>query len=83
MKAFSHINPPMLFEVIDYFSMIDGHVHHIMKVLEDSTPHFHIFDFFSTMYAPCFENMPTTKVDGNLVHTPYDPKKDTYAIKSP
>jgi hypothetical protein len=29
------------------------------------------------------ENMPTTKVDGNLVHTPYDPNKDTYAIKSP
>jgi len=27
--------------------------------------------------------MPTTKVDGNLVHTPYDPNKDTYAIKSP
>jgi len=29
--------------------MIDGHVHHIMKVLEDSTPHLHIFDFFNTM----------------------------------
>jgi len=22
-------------------------------------------------------------IDGNLVHTPYDPNKDTYAIKSP
>jgi hypothetical protein len=31
-----------------FFSMIDGHVHHIMKVLEDSTPHLHIFDFSST-----------------------------------
>ncbi len=49
MKVFSHINPPTLFEVINYFSMIDGHVHHIMKVLKDSNPHFHIFDFFSTM----------------------------------
>jgi hypothetical protein len=29
--------------------MIDEHVHHIMKVLEDSTPHFHIFDFFGAM----------------------------------
>jgi len=37
MKAFFHINPPTLFEVINCFSMIDGHVHHIMKVLEDST----------------------------------------------
>ncbi len=63
--------------------MIDGHVHHIMKVLEDSTLHSHIFDFFSITYALCFENMPTTKVDGNLVHTPYDPNKDIYAIKSP
>jgi hypothetical protein len=27
--------------------------------------------------------MPTTKVDGNLVHTPYDLNKDTYVIKSP
>jgi len=27
--------------------------------------------------------MPTTKVDENLVHTPYDLNKDTYAIKSP
>ncbi len=43
MKAFSHNNPSAFFEVINYFSMIDGHVHHIMKVLEDSTPHFHIF----------------------------------------
>jgi hypothetical protein len=25
--------------------------------------------------------MPTTKVDGNLVHTPFNLKKDTYAIK--
>jgi hypothetical protein len=48
MKAFSQINPPTLFEIINCFSMIDGHVHHIMKVLEDSTPHFHIFDFFNT-----------------------------------
>jgi hypothetical protein len=28
--------------------MIDRHVHHIMKVLEDSTSHLHIFDFFNT-----------------------------------
>jgi hypothetical protein len=49
VKAFSHNNLPMLFEVINFFSMIDGHVHHIMKVLEDSTPHFRIFDFFNTM----------------------------------
>ncbi len=76
MKVLSQCNPPMLFEVINCFSMIDGHVHHIMKVLEDSTLHFHIFDFFSTMKSPCFENMPTTKV-GNLVHTPYDLNKDT------
>ncbi len=48
MKALSHNNPPTLFEIIDGFSMIDGHVQQIMKVLEDSTPHFHIFDFFST-----------------------------------
>jgi len=27
--------------------------------------------------------MPTTKVNGKLVHIPYDPNKDTYAIKSP
>jgi hypothetical protein len=33
--------------------------------------------------VPCFENMPTTKVDGNLIHTPYNPNKDTNAIKSP
>jgi len=32
---------------------------------------------------PCFEKMPTTKVDGNLVDTPYGLNKDTYAIKSP
>jgi hypothetical protein len=32
---------------------------------------------------PCFENMPIIKVDGNLVHTPYDLNKDTNAIKSP
>jgi len=31
----------------------------------------------------CFENMPTTKEDRNLVHTPYNPNRDTYAIKSP
>jgi hypothetical protein len=37
LKALSHNNPSTLFEVINYFSMIDGHVHHIMKVLEDST----------------------------------------------
>jgi len=49
MKVFSHNNPHMFFEVINCFSMIDGHVHHIMKVLEDSTLHFHIFDFFNTM----------------------------------
>jgi hypothetical protein len=48
VKAFSHNNPPMLSEVINCFSMIDGHVHHIMKVLEDSTLHLHIFDFFNT-----------------------------------
>jgi hypothetical protein len=48
MKVFPHINPPTLFEIINCFSMIDGHVHHIMKVLEDSTLHFHIFNFFST-----------------------------------
>ncbi len=39
VKAFSHYNLLMLFEVIICFSMIDGHVHHIMKVLEDSTLH--------------------------------------------
>jgi hypothetical protein len=72
VKVFSHNNPPMLFEVINYLSMIDGHVHHIMKVLEDSSLHLHIFEFFST-----------TKVNGNFVHTPYDLNKDTYAIKSP
>jgi hypothetical protein len=27
--------------------------------------------------------MPTTKEDGNLIHTPYDLNRDTYAIKSP
>jgi hypothetical protein len=48
MKVFPHNNPPTLFEVINCLSMIDGHVHHIMKVLEDSNPHFDIFDFFST-----------------------------------
>ncbi len=48
MKAFSHNNPPTFFKVNICFSMIDGYVHHIMKVLEDSTPDFHIFDFFST-----------------------------------
>ncbi len=48
VKDFFHSNPPMFFEIINCFSMIDGHVHHIMKVLEDSTLHFHIFDFFST-----------------------------------
>ncbi len=47
-EAFSHNNPPMLLEVINCFSMIDGHVHHIMKVLEEPTLHLHIFDFFST-----------------------------------
>jgi len=26
--------------------------------------------------------MPTTKEDGNLVHTPYGPNRDAYAIKS-
>ncbi len=77
VKAFFHNNLPTLFEVINCFSMIDGHVHHIMKVLEDSTPHLHIFDFFSTTYTPCFENMPTTKVERNLVYTPYNPNKDT------
>jgi hypothetical protein len=49
VKAFSHINPPMLFEIINFFSMIAGHVHHIMKVFEESTLHLHIFDFFRTM----------------------------------
>ncbi len=48
VKVFSHNNPPMLFEIINCFSMNDGHVYHIMKVLEDSTPYLHIFDFFST-----------------------------------
>jgi hypothetical protein len=48
VKGFSHNNPPTFFEVINCFSMIDGHVHHIMKVLEHSTPHLHIFDFFNT-----------------------------------
>jgi hypothetical protein len=48
VKAFSHSNPPTLFEIINCLSMIDGHVHHIMKVLEESTPHLHIY-FFSTM----------------------------------
>jgi hypothetical protein len=48
MKVLFYSNPSTLFEIINYFSMIDGHVHHIMKVFEDSTPHFHIFDFFST-----------------------------------
>ncbi len=28
MKAFSHSNLPTLFEVINYFSMIDGHTLH-------------------------------------------------------
>jgi hypothetical protein len=46
VKAFFHNNLPMLFEVINCLSMINGHVHHIMKVLEDSTMHLHIFDFF-------------------------------------
>jgi len=27
--------------------------------------------------------MPITKEDGNLVHTPYNPNRVTYAIKSP
>jgi hypothetical protein len=27
--------------------------------------------------------MPTIKEDGNLVHTPYNPNMNTYAIKSP
>ncbi len=49
VKVFSHNNPPTFFEVINCFSMIDGHVHHIMKVLEDSALHLHIFDFFNTM----------------------------------
>ncbi len=48
VKVFSHNNPLTLFEVINCFSMIYGHVHHIMKVLEDYTPHLHIFDFFGT-----------------------------------
>jgi hypothetical protein len=48
VKVFSYSNPLMLFEVINCFFMIDGHVHHIMKVLEYSTPHLHIFDFFDT-----------------------------------
>jgi len=48
LKAFSDNNPPTLFEVINYFSMINGHVHHIMKVFEDSISHLHIFYFFST-----------------------------------
>jgi len=61
VKVFSHSNAPMLFEVINFFSMIDGHVHHIMKVLKDYTSHLHIFDFFNTTYEPCFENMPVTK----------------------
>jgi hypothetical protein len=82
-EGFSHNNPSTLFENINCFSTIDGYVYHIMKVLEDSTPHLHIFDFFNTTQAPCFENMPTTKVDGNLIHTPYNPNKDTYVIKSP
>jgi hypothetical protein len=47
VKAFFHINPPTLFEVINCFSMIDGHVHYIIKVLEDFTSHLHIFDFFN------------------------------------
>jgi hypothetical protein len=38
VKVFFHNNPPTFFEVINCFSMIDGHVHHIMEVLEDSTP---------------------------------------------
>jgi hypothetical protein len=82
VKVFSHINPPTLFEVINYFSMIDGHIHHIMKVLEDSTPHLHTFDFS----IPCKHHALKTcqtKVDGNLVHTPYNLNRDTYAIKSP
>jgi hypothetical protein len=54
-----------------------------MKVLEDYTPQLHIFDFLNTTYEPCFEKMLTTKEDGNLVHTPYDPNRKTYAIKSP
>ncbi len=47
VKAFFHNNLPLLFEVINCFSMIDGDVHIIMKVLEDSTPDLHIFDFFN------------------------------------
>jgi hypothetical protein len=49
VKVFSHSNLPMFFDIINFFSMIDGHVHHIMKVLEDFPSHFHIFDFFDTM----------------------------------
>jgi hypothetical protein len=46
VKVFSHNNVPTFFEVINCFSMIDGHVRHIMKVLEDYTLHLlHIFDF--------------------------------------
>ncbi len=48
VKAFFHNNLPTFFEIINCFSMIDGHVHHIMKVLKDYTSHFHIFDFFGT-----------------------------------
>jgi hypothetical protein len=83
VKVFSHSNAPTLFEIINCFSMIDGNVHHIMKVSEDCTSHLHIFDFFNTTYKPCFEKRPTTKEDGKLVHTPYNPNRKTYAIKSP
>ncbi len=48
VQVFSHNNPSMFFEIINCFSMIDGHVHHIMKALKDSTPHLHIFDFFNS-----------------------------------
>ncbi len=48
VKAFFHNNPPMAFEAINCFSMIDGHVHHLIKVSKDSTSHFYIFDFFGT-----------------------------------
>jgi hypothetical protein len=48
VKAFLYNKPPMVFEAMNRFSTIYGHVHHIMKVLEDSTLHLHIFDFFDT-----------------------------------
>jgi hypothetical protein len=48
VKVFSHNNLSTFFEIINYFSMTNGHVHHIMKVLGHCTLHLHIFEFFGT-----------------------------------